>query len=382
MRPHFWGLVGLLFPLLLLGCQSTPTAIPVAVISPTVTLTATFTATATPTATTTATASPIPTLTTTPTPIPQYTPTAIPRFTPRPWPLHTLTPSPTVPPSPTATATLAPYDVSNIPECIAPIATRGPYEDAWEGCQNFVFSPSNTWVTFQWGPQNCARNAFVINTKTGETLNYGSSWILFLSDERILIRTSYCEAGVATLYNLTTRETLRLGELGRNLWNEQQTILVNQVEGWIINDSLWAYNFETNRFVISPNQEGSRTLTNHFQWLDDQQYGIYQKLVITDGVYGPRSVLLANMESGINTVLLADPNYTYHLDHWSWEGDWVLVIRYPYEPMTLELDPIFDLVNYDCPLGGGNCPEHLEREEYALNWRTGEFILWTEFQER
>jgi hypothetical protein len=175
---------------------------------------------------------------------------------------------------------------------------------------------------------------------------------------------------------------LRLGELGRNLWNEQQTVLVNQVEGWIINDSLWAYNFETNRFVILPNEEGWGVLTNHFQWLDDQQHGIYQKLVITDDVYGPRSVLLANMESGVNTALLADPNYSYHLDHGSWQGDWVLVIRYPYEPMTIERDPIFDLVNYDCPLSGGNCPEHLQREEYALNWRTGEFILWTEFQDR
>ena len=399
MKPIFVCLMGVLI-LSLVGCgvepplpeqvaMVEPEVWPTAVL-PTPSATSTVSPSSSPSHTPTVTVPPLPTATATPRPtLPPRTPASSPAILFDPTPLGTAevwrTPLPTA--MPTQTATPAPYDISHIPECARP-PDLGEY-DLWATCTEFSFSPDNRWVYFQWGPLVCEFNTMLVNIETGKQLSFNSSLIQFVTNEGIVAQANYCEGYSLSYYDLQTDEWVYLGDTwGWGFWNDDKTVIIGQQgSDYSLFSKLWSYNVVTKQHLFEP--PPARQSTDRFTWVPGQTHGLYQSVGYENTaentiVVGPRSIHWLDIQTGETAVLVDDAAYTYHLfldrfpANYTWQGDWLLVYRYPYEPRYAPLDSDGLIVETDsnltCPLYGIDCS--VEPEQFGLHWQTGELVPW------
>jgi hypothetical protein len=186
---------------------------------------------------------------------------------------------------------------------------------------------------------------------------------------------------------LTLLGDMGIGE-GNNVWNGDGSALAvdtNPYHGF--ESAVWGYNVAED-FIFLPQPEdwqrddgprwvpgGTHLLYQHRELITEEQGTIYQ---LPSG----KQIIRVDSASGEQTILLADPNFDFHLcsGHTAdctrrWHGDWIQVLRVPFEPQQISYG-FEGNRGTECLFYGFNCDD--SPILFALNWRTGEMIPWDE----
>ncbi len=318
-----------------------------------------------------------------------------------PSPEPSISPEPIIQPSQTTSFVVIPtpaYSIRSdllIDECYPPEPGDDPIPGRFEPCSGFTVSENKQYLGYYFGPASCGRGMQILDLETGDPsyfTEFGGLNFEFLSNGKVLITTGHCEGGRVELLDPKTGELTPLGGLGigdlNNLWNETGSALVvntNPYHGF--ESAIWGYNV-TEDFIFLPQPEdwqrddgprwvpgGTHLLFQHRELITDEQGTIYQ---LTSG----KQIKRVDATTGEQTTLLADPSYDYHLcsGHTAdctrrWHGDWIQVLRLPFNPLQITYTIEGDL-GMECIFYGFDCD--ISPELYALNWRTGEMIPWAE----
>ena len=256
-------------------------------------------------------------------------------------------------------------------------------------CDKYQFSPDGTWAAYFWGEQHCGRGIAALNLLTDATLvltETGGHTFTFLSDEMMLIGSGDCETSTLATVNLTTGEQRALGDSGAISWNASRTAFAVNAHPYLgLGSSVWGYNLAQGQHFLLPAEDPTQELQP--LWTPADGHLLYQQRVISyttatsDALtLEPQHILIVDAATGERRTLLADPAYDYHLcsayEECAWEGDFIEIRRIPFHSIVFAWEPDFSDATVDCALYGFRCPDPVER--FALNWRTGELVLWDE----
>jgi hypothetical protein len=175
------------------------------------------------------------------------------------------------------------------------------------------------------------------------------------------------------------------GELS---WDPTRQAALVQVKGESpLLSALWGFNLETSRAILWPEQ--GKVMQDTAIWLADGRHFVYQHRNIRyDKVSGnayldsPRQIILMDAWTRAQQLIAFDGGYDYHLCRTEGEpclqnyGDWLKVMRTPFQPGGLKLSDPGMATKARCALFGFDCMQ--PADEFALNWKTGEMLPWNE----
>ncbi|HXF68720.1 MAG TPA: hypothetical protein VNK89_02840 [Thermoflexus sp.] len=233
----------------------------------------------------------------------------------------------------------------------------------------------------------------IFDTETATTVyrrDGGGFGFEFLENGKVLLATGHCEGGEMSLLDPRTGQLFRLGSLGRGGWNATRTAIAVETGPYMgIGSAIWGYNVEKD-FLFLPQAERWEQLDHHLLWTPDGSHILFLHRPLsytleTDTYFLPaaQSIVRVNATTGERRVLVGDSRYDYHFCAGAynqcdqWYGDWIQVRRFPFKPQSFVYDDILsDLPAATCSVYGMNCSESAEL--FALNWRTGELVPWSE----
>lgn len=361
--------------------------------TPTVTIIATLTTEATKTAT--ATITPLPPLTTTNTPSPLSTSTVRPTATSTATPAPTITPTPTevVPPSPTSTPD--PIELIALPDdCDQNLVEYDLEHYEFLPCSDFQFSSDGRFVGFFYGPRLCIRAIIIMEVETSDVIyqtRMGSGmWFEFLENGKVFVTTGHCSGGTVNLLDPENGETRKLGGAygfgpHEHRWNRAETSVGATIMSFnTIHSELWGYNVEEDFLFLSEPMVGK--VNDDINWAPDDVHLLYHHRLLDyeDSAeeyhfLGSREIIQVSSETGEQQVLLSDPNYDYHILG-DWYGDWIRVNKFPFEPERhIDSSEFSYSDEYACLTSGARCGS--EAELLAFNWKTGELMAWSAWEE-
>ncbi len=265
-------------------------------------------------------------------------------------------------------------------------------------CDEYLFSPTGTWVAYFWGEEACGRGIAALDLHTDETrilTAAGGYNFTFISEETLLLATlmtstTHCESGNIAMVDLPTGEQTILGAAGSIHWNPQRTAFaVDTLPYTEWESAVWGYDVAQGWPFLPPAAESdtdeSATEAMHPLWTPAGDHLLYQRRAISytlpaqaEFSLGPQQIVVVDAATGQQQILLSAPDYDYHLctayEVCPWEGDFIEVRRIPYRQsaFSLKADTVSAAIN--CALYGFRCPDPVER--FALNWRTGELLPW------
>ena len=311
-----------------------------------------------------------------------------------PTPFATLTPVNTIVLTPTPVYTVTSVHLPR--ECyeILPEDTQGWGALDFQPCSNFETSPDGRFLGFFFGPDLCGRGIIILDTQTEEMV-YRSGFgqglgFEFLENGKVLLATGHCEGGQMSLFDPITKNLSFLGGLGRGGWNVTRTAIAVETGPYQgVAGAIWGYNVDQD-FLFLPQAEMWGQVDDHLLWTPDGSHILFLHRPVsytfesnTYTFLEARSIIRVNATTGERKVLVSDSRYDYHFCagaySWCdrWYGDWIQVRRFPFDQQTLVYtDDFYYLPAVTCLLYGMNCDE--PPELFALNWRTGELIPWSE----
>ena len=302
------------------------------------------------------------------------------------------------PTKPSNKALMIEYGVEfNHPDVLGVILPEDCYQpqsnvDQLYACGRFQFSPNGEYLGFFHGPPLCGRGIIIKNTQTGEEvyrLENGSGHSLSIIDNgRALVASGHCEGGQIDFHNLTNGTEVSLGTEGEQIWNASKTALAVAVSEYAnIASHIWGFNVETEQLFMK--QPNPIQIDDHPIWVPDQQHFLYQHRTFTrregetypTGFDTARQIILVDIQTGIQTTLLSDAAYDFHLGSCftcaDWYGDWIQVRRVAFVPEAIRGgDSIYSAPAVRCRIYGESCAAPTEL--FALNWKTGELLSWSD----
>lgn len=313
------------------------------------------------------------------------------------------------------------FDMGKLPECIPPVDLESLGYD-WRDCTLTEIEGSDGWAAVQWGQDSCNQPGQLVlaNLNTGElrrfedrplrdffgervedTAVWGDRLLLYtesLTANKWLLFSGGCHFGPDSyifLYDVA-QDTFRTSPFDSNPdWNEARTAVMSGVWGYDglfdrYESSISGYHLLTDqrfrvsgdRYLWTPDENHALLQTMAFEqtWgplpADSTHYKPDQEPVDTSLITfsPPRSIQLANLDTGEVTLLAGEDGYSYWLceseEACAWQEDLLPIRRIVEQPAhTLGLTD-FNHPHYRCYTTADDCP--MPVEYFLLNWRTGE----------
>lgn len=248
-------------------------------------------------------------------------------------------------------------------------------------CDGFRFSPDGKYLGFYFGPEECGRGMMILDARTGAIVHMeeaGGHRFDFLSEGKIWLASGHCQGGGVMildpsrrLYNSAGPEPVS-GFIRTSADGAAFVINAHDYQG--MESTITAYDLHANQVFLS-----DRGVVENVVWTADGSHFLYERAAVTRSAegpvsFGPMEILIAPRNARPRS-LVSDPRYDFHLcqdrlgEGCEWVGDWIQVRRFA--KRLVQINP--DVLDF-CLLYGMDCPG--ETTALALNWRTGEVVLW------
>lgn len=257
-------------------------------------------------------------------------------------------------------------------------------------CTDYQFGLKGRTYAYLSGEESCGRNLTLVERATGVVLQTWQhvSWYRFNQDGGMLLALDDCSSRYVYQYIPNTGAQSGMASDGEISWDPSRKAALVQLKGSApVLSALWGFNLQTSSAILWPEQ--GQIMQDSPTWLDDGRHFVYQHRSIgydknSGNAYleGPRQVILMDAWTRAQHLLAFNTNYDFHLCPTEGEtcqqpyGDWLRVTRTPFHAGGLKLGDPGEAVTVRCALYGLDCAQ--PAEEFALNWRTGELIPWSE----
>jgi len=258
------------------------------------------------------------------------------------------------------------------------------------GCSDFQFGLQGRTFAYLSGEDTCGRTLTLVERANNQVLNtwQGVAWYYFYGVGSMILAQGGCDQRYVYHYIPNTGQQASISPEGEMSWDPAHRAALVQLTGDSpAENGLWGFNLETSAPILWSDQ--GKIMQDTPIWLDDGHHFVYQHRGIrydpvSGNVYldGPRQIVLMDAYTRSQQLIGFEQGYDYHLCQTQGEpceqvyGDWLKIYRTPFTAGGIKLgDAAYATINR-CALFGYDCLK--PSEEYALNWKTGELLPWSE----
>jgi hypothetical protein len=272
-------------------------------------------------------------------------------------------------------------------ECIPPAGWDGDPQ-IFTPCSHFTFSEDGKLLGYAITIHGCASQLRLLDRATNQlvmTINDQGHRLFPLPNGRWLYSTGSCGGGEMAQYDPYTRKATALGPEPMELnWNPQHNAFYADVSnegGQQV--ALWGYNAETGRTFFSVSGIESYAFYNRTTWTPDGKalFFEYRQGTLSEdgkkvGFYLPGYLIRVDVASRAQSQIL-DPAGSLVIVP-GWTGDTLMVQRYPFKPLTIDIDAFY-FPDHETPaIECGTLGDQYEPapELLAYNYQTGNLAPW------